>query len=214
VVEMQLAHSDHNKVRKADNHAKYLPQRCAMMQSWADYVDALRDNTDLAIANRIGRGSIVAAMKTIHHYDEAMMRASTVNGSDDSPLDLAHAEFPHEFPLSVTISISYDALAMRRLSSQTVDELESLFRTLLEFRSSDGKRLPAYAEAILFFLGRQPDCQVAMGEPSCGRYHPDGSQPYVERTWRRSESRPPVAAMAARPWPMHQSQMKEIPTTR
>jgi hypothetical protein len=30
-VEMQLTHSDHNKVRKVYNHAKYLPQRRAMM---------------------------------------------------------------------------------------------------------------------------------------------------------------------------------------
>ena len=61
----QLAHSDHNQVRKAYNHAQYLPQRRAMMQSWAGYVDALRDNTDLAIADRIGRESIVVAMKTL-----------------------------------------------------------------------------------------------------------------------------------------------------
>lgn len=54
-VETQLAHSDHNKVRKAYNHAKYLPQRRAMMQSWADYVDALRSHTDLEAVSRIGR---------------------------------------------------------------------------------------------------------------------------------------------------------------
>jgi len=53
---------------------------------------------------------------------------------------------------------------MRRLSPQTVDELDLLFRTLLEFRSNNGKRLPPYAEAILFFLGKQPDCLAAMGE--------------------------------------------------
>jgi integrase len=64
-IEMQLAHSDHNKVRKAYNHAKYLPQRRAMMQSWADYVDALRANSDLAAVDRIARQSVVRAMKTI-----------------------------------------------------------------------------------------------------------------------------------------------------
>lgn len=53
---------------------------------------------------------------------------------------------------------------MRRLPAQTVDELDVLFRTLLEFRSKDGKRFPVYAEAILFFLGKQPDCHAAMGE--------------------------------------------------
>ena len=52
----------------------------------------------------------------------------------------------------------------RRLSPQTVDELDLLFRTLLEFRSGDGKRFPPYAEAVLFFLGKRPGCLAAMGE--------------------------------------------------
>jgi DNA-binding MarR family transcriptional regulator len=52
----------------------------------------------------------------------------------------------------------------RRLSPQAVDELDLLFRTLLEFRSKDGKRLPPYAEVVLFFLGKRPDCLAAMGE--------------------------------------------------
>jgi len=53
---------------------------------------------------------------------------------------------------------------MRRLSPQTVDELDVLFRTLLEFRSNDGKRFPIYSEAILFFLGKQQGLCAAMGE--------------------------------------------------
>lgn len=53
---------------------------------------------------------------------------------------------------------------MRRLPPQTVDELDLLFRTLLEFRSNGGKRFPTYAEAILFYLGKQSDCVAAMGE--------------------------------------------------
>ena len=53
---------------------------------------------------------------------------------------------------------------MRRLPQQTVDELDLLFRTLLEFRSNEGKRFPAYAETILFYLGTQPDGLAAMGE--------------------------------------------------
>jgi integrase len=78
-VEMQLAHSDHNKVRKVYNHAKYLPQRRAMMQSWADYIDALRTNTDLTIVNRVGRECVVAAMNTIHTYERGMLEASFSN---------------------------------------------------------------------------------------------------------------------------------------
>ena len=39
-VDLQLAHMKRNKVSAAYNHAKYLKQRTAMMQWWADYLDA------------------------------------------------------------------------------------------------------------------------------------------------------------------------------
>jgi integrase len=38
-IELQLAHQKRNKVAAAYNHAKYLRQRKAMMQWWADYLD-------------------------------------------------------------------------------------------------------------------------------------------------------------------------------
>ena len=76
-VDMQLAHKDHNKVRLAYNHAKYLPQRRAMMQSWGDYLDALRANTDMATVNHIARQSVMAAMQTIQDYERIMMQTST-----------------------------------------------------------------------------------------------------------------------------------------
>ena len=38
-IELQLAHMKRNKVAAAYNHAKYLKQRAAMMQWWADYLD-------------------------------------------------------------------------------------------------------------------------------------------------------------------------------
>ena len=41
VIEAQLAHGERNKVRGAYNHAEYLPERTAMMQEWADYLDGL-----------------------------------------------------------------------------------------------------------------------------------------------------------------------------
>jgi len=41
-VEVQLAHAERNKSKKAYNHALYLPQRRAMMQGWADFLDELR----------------------------------------------------------------------------------------------------------------------------------------------------------------------------
>jgi integrase len=39
VIERQLAHAERNGVRKAYNHAQYLPERREMMQWWADYLD-------------------------------------------------------------------------------------------------------------------------------------------------------------------------------
>lgn len=41
-IERQLAHSERNSVRAAYNFADFLPQRKKMMQSWSDYLDALR----------------------------------------------------------------------------------------------------------------------------------------------------------------------------
>jgi integrase len=39
-VELQLSHSNGDKVEAAYNHAQYLPQRAELMQWWADYLDA------------------------------------------------------------------------------------------------------------------------------------------------------------------------------
>jgi len=38
-IELQLAHQQRNRVAAAYNHAKYLAQRAAMMQAWADFLD-------------------------------------------------------------------------------------------------------------------------------------------------------------------------------
>lgn len=40
-IEMQLAHVEGNKTKKAYNHAKWLSQRRVMMQAWADWIDAI-----------------------------------------------------------------------------------------------------------------------------------------------------------------------------
>jgi integrase len=42
VIERQLAHAERNAVSAAYNFAEHLPERCRMMQSWADYLDALK----------------------------------------------------------------------------------------------------------------------------------------------------------------------------
>ncbi len=39
VIEVQLAHKERNKTRASYNHAAYLPERTALMQSWADLMD-------------------------------------------------------------------------------------------------------------------------------------------------------------------------------
>jgi integrase len=39
-VELQLSHSNDDKVEAAYNHAQYLPQRVELMQWWANYLDA------------------------------------------------------------------------------------------------------------------------------------------------------------------------------
>jgi integrase len=41
-IELQLAHQERNAVSAAYNHALYLKPRAAMMQAWADHLDALR----------------------------------------------------------------------------------------------------------------------------------------------------------------------------
>jgi integrase len=43
VIERQLAHGERNEIRRAYNHAQYLPQRTDMMQRWADYLDELTE---------------------------------------------------------------------------------------------------------------------------------------------------------------------------
>jgi integrase len=48
-IELQLAHQKRDKVAAAYNHAKYLKQRKAMMQWWADYLDGqLRKGREIA----------------------------------------------------------------------------------------------------------------------------------------------------------------------
>ena len=48
VIELQLAHSERNKVRAAYNKAQRLPERRKMMQAWADYLDGLRAGKQVA----------------------------------------------------------------------------------------------------------------------------------------------------------------------
>ena len=47
VIERQLAHKEPNKIRGAYNRAEYLTERRAMMQQWADMVDAYARGADV-----------------------------------------------------------------------------------------------------------------------------------------------------------------------
>ena len=47
VIERQLAHNERNSVRAAYNRAEYLPERKAMMQDWADYLDKIKAEAEI-----------------------------------------------------------------------------------------------------------------------------------------------------------------------
>jgi integrase len=41
-IEKQLAHAERNKIRAAYHRSEYMDERRKIMQTWADYLDALR----------------------------------------------------------------------------------------------------------------------------------------------------------------------------
>jgi integrase len=47
VIELQLAHQESNKVRKAYNRAEHLDERRRMMQWWSDYIDSVAIKTNI-----------------------------------------------------------------------------------------------------------------------------------------------------------------------
>ena len=47
VIEHQLAHAVPDTLGTAYNRTKYLKQRVAMMQAWADYLDRLKSGADV-----------------------------------------------------------------------------------------------------------------------------------------------------------------------
>ena len=50
LIEIQLSHSQANKVRAAYNHAEYLEERIAMMQEWSNYLDSLQNKTAVSLS--------------------------------------------------------------------------------------------------------------------------------------------------------------------
>jgi integrase len=59
-IELQLAHQMRNKVAAAYNHAKYLKQRAAMMQWWADYLDAQLAKGQQSQSSAEGKGAAIS----------------------------------------------------------------------------------------------------------------------------------------------------------
>lgn len=57
VIERQLAHAERNKVRASYNQAEYMPERKALMQDWADTLDAFRMGAKVIPLQR-GRASV------------------------------------------------------------------------------------------------------------------------------------------------------------
>jgi integrase len=60
VVERQLAHAERNAVRAAYNHAEYLPQRREMMQWWADWLDARKNEVENGVESKVRKDDIIA----------------------------------------------------------------------------------------------------------------------------------------------------------
>lgn len=52
IIERQLAHAERNSIKAAYNHAQHLPERRRMMQSWADYLDTLKNNRQIVPLRR------------------------------------------------------------------------------------------------------------------------------------------------------------------
>lgn len=52
-IERQLAHKEGNAIKAAYNHARHLPERKAMMQQWANYLDSLRDGAQVVPIHRV-----------------------------------------------------------------------------------------------------------------------------------------------------------------
>jgi integrase len=55
LIELQLAHKERNQVRAAYNRAERLKERRAMMQSWSDYLDQLKDAKSNVVPIKKGR---------------------------------------------------------------------------------------------------------------------------------------------------------------
>ena len=72
VIERQLAHADRDKTRASYNQADYLDERRQMMQTWANFLDAQADGSNVTIG-KFG--------KETHRFRSASGRSSATIGS-------------------------------------------------------------------------------------------------------------------------------------
>ena len=92
VIERQLADGERDEIRGAYNRAEYLPERRAMMQQWADMLDALtqgggRESSRCSGAHDQRRGTVSRDESPLSQI-ESIMRV-TAQGSEQ-PLASAH----------------------------------------------------------------------------------------------------------------------------
>jgi integrase len=59
IIELQLAHTNKDRIRATYNKAKWMDKRIAMMQDWADYLDGIKASTNIVpIKKEIVSGSV------------------------------------------------------------------------------------------------------------------------------------------------------------
>jgi integrase len=63
VIERQLAHKERNRVRASYNQAEYLAERTAMMQEWADLLDAIERGGDTVVVPLVRTSRNPASMR-------------------------------------------------------------------------------------------------------------------------------------------------------
>jgi integrase len=51
IIELQLAHINKDRIRATYNKAQWMEKRIAMMQSWADYLDGLKSDSNVVPIN-------------------------------------------------------------------------------------------------------------------------------------------------------------------
>ena len=89
VIEKQLSHLDANRIRGIYNHAEYLPERRAMLQAWADYLDNIKAGRGVVLSTAPASGELDAPAEPL---PEPMTMADQILGNDRAARDAALPE--------------------------------------------------------------------------------------------------------------------------